>query len=149
MKNTLLLRIFQLFLSVCELFSQSNTSIERSIFLYGVEQHQYFSMHRTVSAIANEMDTVFSFSTPAIFPVGIASDGTSFWISDVDSNRIYKFSSAGQLLKTLNISDRVGPMLWVAPRLWGVVEQSGKIVEIDTSTGVVRTLFHSPDTCIL
>jgi hypothetical protein len=92
-----------------------------------------------------QADTVFSFQAPTGSPVGLATDGSSFWISDIQNSSLFRVSRSGELLKTLSLSLAVGFLYQAGSQLLGVAEQQGKIVEIDTSTGAITTLFGSPD----
>jgi hypothetical protein len=93
-------------------------------------------------------DTTYSFPAPGTWPVGLAWDGTGFWVMDNDSECIYKVDTTGQVLKSFPVpSNRSasGDLEFFGDRLWAVSENSAWLFELDTATGFALDSLRLPD----
>ena len=99
------------------------------------------------SSIINELDTIYSFSTPGNNPSGICYDGSDLWHCDA-SMYIYKLSLSGEIIDSIPNPDinsyiRGGAMTYDGDNIWLVGEQSGKLFKIDIN-GDVLNEFNLP-----
>jgi hypothetical protein len=92
-------------------------------------------------------DTIFSFPTPDVTPVGLAFDGIHLFSMSSFNDVIYKFDTLGQLVGRVPNPDSLnfgGDLDFDGANIWVVIEQSGRVYKIDTTTGHVTTSFPIP-----
>jgi hypothetical protein len=84
---------------------------------------------------------------PGLHTVGLAWDGTAFWVSDTSADSIAKVDTSGTVLLTFPApsSGPVG-LAWDGTYLWDVDFNADALHQIDPGTGAVLRTIPAPDT---
>jgi PKD repeat protein len=92
---------------------------------------------------------VESFAAPGTDPSGLVWDGTHFWVTDTESNKIYKLDQDGKVLSSFD-----GPgtnplaLAWDGEHLWVADDLDEKLYQLDPQTGEVLHTVDIPDSAI-
>ena len=90
-------------------------------------------------------DTLYSFPCPGTWALGLAWDGSCFWVSDItDRPYIFRLDTTGQVVNQLP-PRRASDLEWVNSRLWCTNEEDATLTEIDPLTGDSLRAFMLPD----
>ncbi len=120
---------------------------DKGIYLAGIYYPEGIEAAPVKTAPALDDTTAFLFHTPGTFPGGLGWDGEYFWNGDADSMRIYKFTTAGQVVASFP-----GPsmfafagMEWLDSLVWVVDEQEARAYRINPITGQSVGYLTLPD----
>jgi hypothetical protein len=94
-------------------------------------------------------DTLASFQAPCRWPSGLAWDGASLWLSDIEEDSLYRLSPEGAVEAAFALPDSVNSpagMIWLGGNLWMVDENTSRLYVLDTATMSPRKTFELPDT---
>ena len=94
-------------------------------------------------------DTVFSFPSADLYPIGLAFDGVHLYSASYLSHYIYKYSLDGHLVDSIpypGSTSAAGEMDFDGTHLWVVVEQMQRIYKLDPSNGDSIAAFPLPST---
>jgi hypothetical protein len=115
---------------------------ERHIAGIGVSEHDGAGRR---AARLDCADTLYSFPCPGTWALGLAWDGSCFWVCDVtDRPYLFRLDTTGQVVRQLP------PMFasdveWVNSCLWCTNEEDATLTEIDPLTGDSLRAFMLPD----
>ncbi|MCP4632295.1 MAG: T9SS type A sorting domain-containing protein [candidate division Zixibacteria bacterium] len=91
-------------------------------------------------------DTTYLFQTPGTWPGGLTWDGTYFWLTDIDSDVIYKLTVEGVVVDSFSPTyDTPSGLAWDGTHLWCVSEQEAMLYKHDPSNGSILESFTLPD----
>jgi glutamine cyclotransferase len=93
-------------------------------------------------------DTLWSFRAPSSWPCGLAWDGTDLWLTDNESDSLYRLSMEGVVEAVFPLPDSArspAGMTWIGDNLWMVDENTARLFELDTATMQPLKTFRLPD----
>lgn len=94
-------------------------------------------------------DTLYSFPAPAYWPMGLAWDGSSLWLSDNEEDSLYRLSTDGTVLAAFALPESLNTptgMTFIGSELWVVDENTARLYVLDTATIQPRKILILPDT---
>jgi len=94
-------------------------------------------------------DTLWSFRAPSRWPSGLAWDGTDLWLTDIESESLYRLSMEGVVEAMFPLPDSSrspAGMTFIGDNLWMVDENTARLFELDPATGEPLKVFPLPDT---
>lgn len=94
-------------------------------------------------------DTLYSFLAPARWPMGLAWDGASLWMSDNEEDSLYRLSTDGTVLGAFALPESINSptgLTFIGPDLWLVDENTARLYVLDTATIQPRKILILPDT---
>lgn len=101
-----------------------------------------------VSGVNAECDTIFSFPTTDLFPIGLTYDGTHIYSFGLLHRMIYKYSLEGDIMDSIPYPsinpEPGGDMDFDGTFLWTVIEQERRIYKLNPSNGDTITSFILP-----
>lgn len=99
-----------------------------------------------LNALLAQKDTlnvIFEFDSPTSNPWGLAFDGTSLWISDHENGQIFKATSTGQILDSIEIKNtKITGIAFVNDTLWTLNTEIAEDTIINTSTYPIYNLYQ-------
>jgi glutamine cyclotransferase len=93
-------------------------------------------------------DTLGSFRAPSSWPSGLAWDGTDLWLTDIESESLYRLSMEGVVEAVFPLPDSSrspAGMTFIGDNLWMVDENTARLFELDTATMQPLKTFRLPD----
>jgi len=141
MKNQdekLYLFAFIILVSVIVLVKTSQSQEFRDTYINGV----YFDQSGQAQSQALQPALAFYdtalFATPGTWPTGLAKQGTSYWLSDTDSSKLYKLSQTGGVIGSPYDTPPHGyaGLEFDRINLWAVHETTFKLYKINPAIGL-------------
>lgn len=93
-------------------------------------------------------DTLWSFRAPSEWPSGLAWDGTDLWLTDIESESLYRLSTEGVVAEVSPLPDSSrspAGLTWIGDNLWMVDENTARLFELDPATMLPLRTFRLPD----
>ena len=93
-------------------------------------------------------DTLWSFPAPVEWPLGLTWGGGHFWLSDNESDSLFRLSDSGVVEAGFPLPDSArspAGMTFIGDNLWLVDENTARLFELDTATMQPLKTFRLPD----